>query len=441
MSLVLDVRLDGYDHPIGTMARGESGAVAFAYHIEYLRRSDAIALSVSLPLEGDGFADQLTRAFFDNLLPERDTARADVIARYDLANDDIAGILFHMGKDCAGAVSVLPEGAPPTKVPGNLETDYDMLSDGRLRAIVAALHERRPLPAEVMDPSPLAGVQSKIALARLPGGWLAEPKAGTGAPTTHILKVPDTRHRRDAEHEFQAMELSRQSGFSTARVETLQVGGVEVLLVERFDRATDSQGRIVRRHQEDFCQALGLPARLKYERRGEPGRRYDAVAIGKLLGRMTEPAGERLRFAQSTIFDLLIGNVDGHAKNFSLFHLPGNRLVTTPRYDVMPTMLDRQTTDEFAFSVGGANQMSELSWERLEGFLADLGFASAAGRRRIARAIFPGIAERLDGQIGGLGDQGFKNFADLIATNMRTFCTRLDLPVPQQAAGRDTFVR
>lgn len=45
-------------------------------------------------------------------------------------------------------------------------------------------------------------------------------------------------------------------------------------------------------------------------------------------------------FVEETFFDLLIGNVDGHAKNFSIFHLPGNR-IQSPRYDVMPTMLGR----------------------------------------------------------------------------------------------------
>lgn len=74
------------------------------------------ATSLSLPLVPPAYGDFPTRAYVDNLLQERDTARADVIARYRPANDDILGILGilgHLGKDCAGAVSVLPEGSTP----------------------------------------------------------------------------------------------------------------------------------------------------------------------------------------------------------------------------------------------------------------------------------------------------------------------------------------
>ena len=101
------------------------------------------------------------------------------MAREGLTRDDIAGLLLHLGKDCPGALSVLAVGAPAVKVPGDFATDYTALSDERLTAIAAALQERRRLPAGTMDPSPLAGVQSKLALTRLPDGRLAEPIAGT----------------------------------------------------------------------------------------------------------------------------------------------------------------------------------------------------------------------------------------------------------------------
>ncbi|MGV3490114.1 MAG: HipA domain-containing protein [Devosia sp.] len=441
MTLSLDVRLDGYDQPIGVLASDDRRNVAFAYRADYLERPDAVALSLSLPLAGEHFDDPLTRAYFDNLLQERDSARKEIVDRHGLHTDDIAGILFHLGKDCAGAVSVLPEGAPPAKVPGDYATDYEPYSGERLAAIVRAFHEREPLPDDVQDPSPLAGVQSKIAVTRLPDGRLAEPRVGSGAPTTHILKVPDFRHRRDAKHENEAMELSRDGGFPTAEVELVVIAEVETLLVTRFDRATDTQGRIVRRHQEDFCQALGLPSRLKYERNGQPGRRYDVAAIAGILDQTVDPLSERRRFVDLTLFDVLIGNVDGHAKNFSLFHGPAGRIETTPRYDVMPTMLDRNTTDEFAYRIGTATRMAEIGWPAIDAFLLELGFASAAGRRRVTAAAVTDIIEAIDGFIERIDEKGMKNFADLVATNTRTFCARLDIPVPILAAGRDTFVR
>src|SRR5690606_3031426 len=156
------------------------------------------------------------------------SARADIIAKYRLANDDIVGILFYLGKDCAGAVSVLPHGAPPTKVPGRLEHDYRPYSDQELRDIVAALYLRQHLPQDLAAPSPLAVIQRKIAVARLPDGRLAE--ATSSAPTTHILKVPQERHERDAQREHIAMTLSSTSGFETAKSEFLEISSIPALL-------------------------------------------------------------------------------------------------------------------------------------------------------------------------------------------------------------------
>lgn len=178
----LDVRLDGFDEPIGHLSSDDRGAARFAYSEHYAARPDALALSLALPLAQGSFDDFATRAYFDNLLQERDSARADVIAKYRLSTDDIVGILLHLGKDCAGAVSVLPEGSPPTKVPGSLEQDYRPYRDQEVVDIVEALYRRQPLPQDLVDPSPLAGVQSKIAVAVLPDGRFAEPM--NGAPTS-----------------------------------------------------------------------------------------------------------------------------------------------------------------------------------------------------------------------------------------------------------------
>jgi serine/threonine-protein kinase HipA len=70
--LALDVRLDGFDDPVGVFVRDERGAVAFGYNRNYLAKSDAIPLSLSLPLVGAPYPDVAARAFFDNLLQERD---------------------------------------------------------------------------------------------------------------------------------------------------------------------------------------------------------------------------------------------------------------------------------------------------------------------------------------------------------------------------------
>lgn len=438
--LALDVRLDGYNDPVGVLVRDNRGAVAFAYKEEYVSASGATPLSLSLPLGPEPYEDVIARPFFDNLLQERDSALTDIMAREGLSRDDIAGLLFYLGKDCAGALSVLPMGAPPVKVPGDYDHDYTAISPERLDAIVNSLHKRRRLPEGTEDPSPLAGMQSKIALTLLPDGQLAEPNPGTGAPTTHILKVPDQDHLQDALLEAEAMSLSQVLGFETADVVAMPIAKIDTLLVTRFDRALNRQGRIVRIHQEDFAQALGLPASLKYERRGTKRRRFDVSGIRKVLEATDDPAGEKDRFIRATLFDLLIGNTDGHAKNFALLFEGGRSVRLAPRYDILPTRLDDSLTDEFAFRIGSAQRLGEITIQDFDAFLRDLGIDSAPARRRLRVRYSGEIASALAARLNELDKKGMKRFADLIATNIRTLLGSLEVDVPEAAMQRDAFL-
>lgn len=438
--LSLDVRLDGFAEPAGVLVRSKHGALAFAYTSRHLVRADALPLSLSLPLTDEPYDDIVTRAFFDNLLQERDDALADVMAREGLARDDIAGLLLHLGKDCPGALSVLAAGAPPVKVPGDFTTDYAALGDEKLVAIAKSLQERRRLPAGTSDPSPLAGVQSKIALAQLPDGRLAEPSPGTGAPTTHILKVPDRQHPRDAAYEAAALDLSRTLGFETSEAAVVVIGDVEALLVRRFDRALDAEGRVVRLHQEDFAQALGLPAVLKYERHGTVGRRFDVAGIRRVLDATANPVDERDRFIQATLFDLMIGNVDSHAKNFALLHLSRDRVRVAPRYDLLPTRLDPTLTDELAFKIGAATTLAAITEADFFAYLEALGVRGAAARRRITERHARTLADALSATFAELTRKRMKPFADLIAANLRQLLPVLGAAVPAAAQDRDAFV-
>lgn len=438
--LALDVRLDSSADPVGVLVRDQLGSLAFAYNENYASQPGAISLSLSLPLTPEPFEEAVTRPFFDNLLQERDGALSDIMAREGISRDDIAGLLFYLGKDCAGALSVLPAGSPPTKVPGDYQRDYQRIEDNRLVAIVESLHRRRRLPAGTDDPSPLAGMQSKIALTLLPDGSLAEPMPGSGAPTTHILKVPDQDHVRDGSLEYEVMKLSKEIGFSTADVSLLPIAGLNTLLVTRFDRARDSNGRVTRIHQEDFAQALGLPSALKYERRGLPGRRFDVSSIRRVLDATADPAGEKERFIQATLFDLFVGNADAHAKNFALLHEAGGRILTSPRYDILPTRLDDTLTDELAYRIGDATTLEDISREDFDAFLETLGISSPTARQRLLKRYAKEIATRLAGHLDRLGRTGQKPLADLIASNMRTLLGSLDIDVPGPARDRDTYI-
>lgn len=261
-----------------------------------------------------------------------------VMDREGLDRADIVGILAHVGADCAGAISCLPDGAPPVKIPGDLETDYRPLEDEEIASIVQRLADRLPLPGDIVDPSPLAGVQSKIALALLPNGRFGLPAEGRKVPTTHILKVPRRRDAGEAAQEEAACQLARACGFSVSASEHIIVEGVSALLITRFDRVA-ANGAVYRLHQEDFAQAMGLPASLKYQRYGREGRCFDAGRIRTLLEALASSAEAVEVFLLTTIFNLAIGNTDNHAKNHAIIYGQDGAPRLAPLYDLLPIRL------------------------------------------------------------------------------------------------------
>jgi serine/threonine-protein kinase HipA len=438
MILRLDVRIDGFADPVGQLVRDDRQNLTFGYHRAYSALPDAMPLSLSLPIREEPYGDAQARAYFDNLISEQDGDLRRIMERHALERSDIAGLLSHLGKDCPGALSVLPEGAPPAKVPGDLARDYVPLSEARLAEIVTSLHERRRLPDDIQDPSPLAGVQSKIALAKLPDGRLAEPTPGSGAPTTHILKVPEQGHLVDVDRELLALELSGRIVPIAAAVR-VDCGRIPALLVERFDREV-ADGTVRRRHQEDFAQALGLPASMKYERNGQDARRFTAAAAVRILDQTVDPIRSRTRFLKGAIFDLIIGNLDPHAKNHAILHLGGRRLDLAPRYDLLPIRLDPNLTDQLAYRIGEATTLSEITGESFDAFLQSFGLRTQSARKRFRSQSVAGAVTALIPAIDELQQRGQKAFADLIAANMRQLLPVLGLPVPEEARDRDAAI-
>lgn len=392
---VLDVYLEAAREPIGKLMSGPDGEMSFTYVTADLPHP----VSASLPVREEPFGDVATRGFFSNLLFENEM-RDQVMQRHGLSERDIVGLLFHLGTDCPGSISCVPEGMGPGKRPGVLSTDYDLLDgsshipedlsgiteplavSGDLAHIMASLRDNRRLPPESADPSPLAGVQGKIALTRLDNGRLAIPKPGSGAPTTHILKVPRANQMTSVQREHFATRLmSTIQRHPVAQTCVLGEGPLQGLLIARFDRRFDG-GHVHRIHQEDFCQALGLGERLKYERNDIPPRAFTAEAVGGLLSRTRLPGQARLAFFEITIANILLGNSDNHAKNHALLYT-SQRPVLAPAYDIDPVLLD-DVTHEMSFRIGVARMADDVTALDLDLFLKAIrarGFGRPQARR------------------------------------------------------------
>jgi serine/threonine-protein kinase HipA len=417
---ILDVYLEATPYPIGKLSATDEGVMAFTYTTDQLPHP----ISASLPIVEEAYGDVVARGFFSNLLFENEM-RDQVMQRHGISEGDIVGLLSHLGADCPGSISCVPEGAPPGKRPGSLNLDYDALDGsphlpedlsavteqlpviGSLAEIMTSLRDHRRVPKNTNDPSPLAGVQGKIALTRMADGRLGLPKANSGAPTTHILKVPRANAMSSVMREHLATRLmAGAQKHAVAETCVLGEGDLQGLLVTRFDRRLEDV-HVHRIHQEDFCQALGFGHTLKYERNGSAGRAFTAAAIGQILSGTRIPAQARQAFFEITLANLVLGNSDNHAKNHALLYTSAKPDLA-PAYDIDPVLLD-DVTHEMSFCIGEARIADDVTQDDLNLFTRALGARgfSTAQRQRVATIIqsLHDAAETLPRPIGkGLCD-------------------------------------
>jgi serine/threonine-protein kinase HipA len=133
------------------------------------------------------------------------------------------------------------------------------------------------------------------------------------------------------ENEYLCLKILEAFGLPAAKAKIEFFCGKRVLVVERFDRLWTADKRLLRLPQEDCCQALSVPPNLKYQSDGGPG----IESILQLLRGSDEPLADQRLFLKANIAFWLLGATDGHAKNFSVFLLPGGRFHLTPLYDVI----------------------------------------------------------------------------------------------------------
>ncbi len=326
----LDIYLNG--RLVGQLRRQASGAIDFRYDPDWLAWEHALPVSLSLPLREDRYTGGPVIAVFDNLLPDSESIRRRLAERVRAEGYDAYSLLVKVGRDCVGALQFLPAGSEPGPaglVEGRPASDeYIAGKLGDLTATPLGVDEDEEFRIS------LAGAQEKTAFLFWKRKW--QVPHGT-TPTTHILKPQSGRLPNgidlspSVENEYLCMKLTAAFGLPTAAVDIADFKDHRVLVVERFDRRWTADKRLLRLPQEDCCQALSVPPTLKYESDGGPGM----AAILALLKGSDEPQTDRSRFLKAQIMFWLLGATDGHAKNFSLFLLPGGRFRLTPLYDVM----------------------------------------------------------------------------------------------------------
>lgn len=388
------------DRITGTLRRGDDGTLWFRYAESASIRN---RISVSLPVDP---TRDLPGTFFSNLLPDGDL-RDRLARRLGVSPDDDFAMLSAVGGDCAGALALLPTGQ---KAPSS--GTRKALSPGLLKQ-VCELGSPAFLVGDGLRLS-LAGAQEKLPVLEA-RGKLYLPMGATAS--THILKLPSHRFRGLAQNELATRLLADLVGLPTAPagLRPLPASLGDALLVTRFDRSVDG----ARIHQEDLCQALGLPPTNKYEADGGPTL-GDVIRL--LSAESTFPAADIEKVVRWQAFNALVGNCDAHAKNLALIHEEG-RVALAPFYDLVCTHQWGSLSKRLAFSVGGtcdpgalgANQWTRAArdWEVAPAYVLGLVRQTTAALKQ-ALAKLP-----THGAQAGLSDDAVQTITTIVRKGVR----------------------
>ncbi|HDL8659805.1 TPA: type II toxin-antitoxin system HipA family toxin [Yersinia enterocolitica] len=317
--------------------RGEESLV---YAQEWLANEQGRPLSLSLPFTANNqvYRGNIVRDYFDNLLSDSDDIRRRLATKYHADSINPFDLLFELGRDCVGAIQLLTDDAPPSDL---FSIQQQPLTESDVARILRnSLSDNafvRPEHDEDLRLS-IAGAQEKTALLFHDNRWCL-PLGST--PTTHIFKLPlglvgnmQADMRTSVENEWLCAKILASYNLPVASCEIGQFEDQKALIVERFDRRLSrDKSWIVRLPQEDMCQATGTSPLKKYQMDGGPS----ITTIMEILSGSDNASEDRNVFFKAQIIFWLLAATDGHAKNFSIAHLPGSRYHLTPLYDVLST--------------------------------------------------------------------------------------------------------
>jgi serine/threonine-protein kinase HipA len=343
----------------------------FSYNSKWKKQKQSFPISQSLPLLGDSYKDRRVRFFFANLLPEGNF-RSLIAKRLSVPDNDDYQLLCHLGKDCAGALSIVskPGGQDKpryTKLRGRDLNQLFFNSTGLAEAIVKGNIRIS-----------LAGAQDKLPVLFKKNKSIYLPK--NGAPSSHIMKLPNPAFLRLPENEAFVMGLAQAVGLNTAHTfimdfedyspkdieESLDTSHDKrrICVVQRYDRIVTDKG-ITRIHQEDFCQAFGFNHLGKYESDGGPSFKdcYELV-----ISASQNPTRDARQLISWLAFNYFVGNTDAHAKNLSLIYDKGDVVSLAPFYDLISTKVYSSHSREMAMKIGDHYLLHEIDrddWKKL----------------------------------------------------------------------------
>jgi serine/threonine-protein kinase HipA len=353
------------DSHVGRLARDRHGRLSFSYEEAWRRAPDAYPISLSMPLALVEHGHRIVDAYLWGLLPDNELILDRWAKRFQVSARGAFALMAHVGEDCAGAIRFL---APDrvASVTGRGTHAVQWLEERDVAERLRDLRRDASAWRRASDSGQfsLGGAQPKTAL--LFDGRRWGIPSGRSA-TTHILKPGVPGLDGHAENEHFCMTLAADLGLPVARSRVARFEDQAAIVVDRYDRVVTPKG-VVRVHQEDVCQALGVPPTLKYEADGGPG----AGAIVELLREHSRSADEDVYvLVQALILNWVIAGTDAHAKNYSILIGDEGRARLAPLYDVASALPYRDPSPQklkLAMKVGGKYRLREIGphqWAKL----------------------------------------------------------------------------
>jgi len=349
---------------VGRVRRDARGRLTFTYDDDWRQASGAFPLSLSMPLGAAEHGPAAVDAFLWGLLPDNELVLDRWAKKFQVSARNVFALISHVGEDCAGAVQFIPPERLETIRSGK-DDKVDWLDEKGIAERLRTLrddHAAWRLPRDTGQFS-LAGAQPKTALLLKNGRW-GIPSGRI--PTTHILKPPTGHFDGHAENEHICLTLARSLGLPTAQSKVMRFEKEIAIVIERYDRQRQGN-EVIRIHQEDACQALGVMPTRKYQNEGGPSA---ADIIELLRTHSSERETDVDTFVNAMGFNWLIAGTDAHAKNYSLLIGGGPRVRLAPFYDIA-SILPYEEFDarkiKLAMKVGGEYRVRDIGirqWQK-----------------------------------------------------------------------------
>jgi HipA-like protein len=142
MPVALNVWMNG-EH-VGVWYASRNGISTFRYEPNWIRSRSARPLSLSLPITaGNGeHRGEVVANYFENLLPDSTEIRKRLSRRFKTKSTEAFDLLTAIGRDCVGAVQILPEGMLPE---GWDRIESEPLTDDEVERIIKSATSDVPL--------------------------------------------------------------------------------------------------------------------------------------------------------------------------------------------------------------------------------------------------------------------------------------------------------